>query len=71
MHILSEVTLLFIANRSERVQQGDLRVRNWYERIGYWIALNGYASFRNMVSSFGPPGQDLAARIGGYGACCL
>ena len=37
---------LFIANRSERVQQGDLRVRNWYERIGYWIALNGYASFQ-------------------------
>ena len=26
---------LFIANRHERVQQGDLRVRNWYERIGY------------------------------------
>jgi len=54
---------LFIANRSARVQQGHLRVRNWYERIGYWIALNGYASFRDMVSSFGPPGQDLAARL--------
>ena len=54
---------LFIANRSERVQQGDLRVRNWYERIGYWIALNGYASFRNMVSSFGRLGTNLASRL--------
>ena len=54
---------LFIANRSERVQQGDLRVRNWYERVGYWIALNGYASLRNMVSSFGQLGRDLAARL--------
>jgi len=54
---------LFITNRSERVQQGDLRVRNWYERIGYWIALNGYASFRDMVSSFGPPGANLATRM--------
>jgi len=54
---------LFIANRSERVQQGDLRVRNWYERIGYWIALNGYASFRNMVSSFGQLGTNLASQF--------
>jgi hypothetical protein len=54
---------LFIANRSERVQQGDLRVRNWYERIGYWIALNGYASFRNMVSSLGQLGTNLASRF--------
>ena len=47
---------LFITNRHERVQQGDLRVRNrnWYERIGYWIALNGYGSFRDMVASKAP-----------------
>ena len=51
---------LFIANRHERVQQGDLRVRNWYERIGYWIALNGYASFRDMVASKAP---GLATRM--------
>ena len=54
---------LFIANRSERVQQGDLRVRNWYERVGYWVALNGYASLRALMSSFGRPGKDLAARL--------
>jgi len=51
---------LFIANRHERVQQGDLRVRNWYERIGYWIALNGYGSFRDMVASRAP---RLAVRM--------
>ena len=51
---------LFIANRSERVQQGDLRVRNWYERIGYWIALNGYDSFRSLVASRAP---RLAVRM--------
>jgi len=54
---------LFIANRHERVQQGDLRVRNWYERIGYWIALNGYASFRNIVSSVSHIGPQLATRM--------
>ena len=54
---------LFIANRSERVQQGDLRVRNWYERIGYWIALNGYASFRGIVASFPHLGPQLATRM--------
>ena len=51
---------LFIANRHERVQQGDLRVRNWYERMGYWIALNGYGSFRDMVASQAP---GLATRM--------
>jgi len=55
---------LFIANRSERVQQGDLRVRNWYERIGYWIALNGYASFRDyIVANFPRLGPQLATRM--------
>ena len=55
---------LFIANRHERVQQGDLRVRNWYERIGYWIALNGYASFRDyIVASFPRLGPQLATRM--------
>ena len=57
---------LFIANRHERVQQGDLRVRNWYERIGYWIALNGYASFRDyIVANFPLLGPQLAARMDG------
>ena len=55
---------LFIANRHERVQQGDLRVRNWYERIGYWIALNGYASFRDyIVANFPRLGPQLATRM--------
>ena len=54
---------LFITNRHERVQQGDLRVRNWYERIGYWIALNGYASFRGIVTSFPHIGPQLATRM--------
>jgi len=54
---------LFITNRHERVQQGDLRVRNWYERIGYWIALNGYDSLRSIVESVGQPGADLAIRM--------
>jgi len=53
---------LFIVNRSERVQQGDLRVRNWYERVGYWIALNGYASLRALVLN-APLGQQLAVRM--------
>ena len=51
---------LFIANRHERVQQGDLRVRNWYERIGYWIALNGYDSFRSLIATRAP---GLATRM--------
>jgi len=51
---------LFIANRSARVQQGHLRVRNWYERIGYWIALNGYASFRSLIAIRAP---GLATRM--------
>lgn len=54
---------LFITNRHERVQQGDLRVRNWYERIGYWIALNGYGSFRDMVASQAP---TLATRMDAF-----
>ena len=52
---------LFIANRSARVQQGHLRVRNWYERIGYWIALNGYASFRDYIVA--NIGEELATRM--------
>jgi len=54
---------LFIANRHARAQQGDLRVRNWYERIGYWIALNGYDSLRSIVERFGKPGVELAIRM--------
>jgi hypothetical protein len=52
---------LFIANRSARVQQGHLRVRNWYERIGYWVALNGYASFRDYIVA--NIGEQLATRM--------
>ena len=51
---------LFIVNRSARVQQGHLRVRNWYERIGYWVALNGYDSFRSLIATSAP---GLATRM--------
>jgi len=45
---------LFIANRSERAQQGHLRVRGFWGQNTYAIARAGYSVLRNVIGAITP-----------------
>jgi len=45
---------LFIANRSERAQEGHLRVRGFWGTTSYAIARAGYSVLRNVIGAISP-----------------